>query len=39
MRSINSLSKLGYHIDKDKTTVEEISFIIKHEKEQALKNG
>jgi hypothetical protein len=36
--SINSLVKLGYTIDKDKTTVEELAYIIKYEKEQYLKN-
>lgn len=39
MNCVNSLVKIGYTIDKDKMTVQELSFIIKYEKEQTQKNG
>lgn len=39
MVTINSLVKLGYTIDKDKMTVEELSYIIKYEKEKSFKDG
>lgn len=39
MNCVNSLIKIGYPIDKDKMMFEEISFIIKYEKDQSLKNG
>lgn len=39
MNCVNSLIKVGYSIDKDKMTVQELSFIIKYEKEQIQKNG
>lgn len=39
MNSVNSLIKLGYTIDKDKMMLDEMSYIIKYEKEQMLKNG
>lgn len=39
MNCVNSLVKVGYSIDKDKMTVQELSFIIKYEKDQIQKNG
>lgn len=39
MNCVSSLMKIGYSIDKDKMTVQELSFIIKYEKEQIQKNG
>ena len=34
IRMINSLSKIGYRIDKDKTTVEELAIMIKQQLEE-----
>jgi hypothetical protein len=37
IRTVNSLGKIGWSIDKDKTTVEELAYIIKQQSEENTK--